>query len=176
MTRIPVPPPTEPAIDKNTGQWTQPWYQFLSQAPDVPTGFFQVDLNSSNQSVSASVTTQQVLFNHASVNPDLWFDTTTSTYTPKEPGYYFFAAFVNSPNSTAGHTNQVGIYLNDSLRARGNYISAVSTAAENSGTVSDILLLNGSSDTVKFCVFAGSTTVFGGAVDTYAYGFKIGST
>lgn len=187
MTRIPIPPPTQPAVDSETGQWTQPWYQYFSQpdftivssyatATQAPKGFFRVDLNSTNQTVSPLSTTQILNFNHEVVDTSSWYDSTTFKYTPQEPGYYQFTAQVYVPLTTAGVTAEPYILKNSTIEFFGTYVSRQSTSADSATNVVGMLFMNGTTDNVQFGVYNPSATVSGITNLTYAFGYKIGST
>lgn len=180
MTRIPVPPPTEPAIDPVTGQWTQPWYQYISQdqTPYLASGFFYVAReNDTGQVVVADQSTTIIAFTEKFVDTASWFSTTSYAYTPQEAGYYHLFCSAYTTRSATGQSIEPFIARNTSIEAGGNWIAPVTTTAGGAiKTVSAMLFLNGTTDSVQFQVACPSTLLRGLHQFTYAYGYKIGST
>lgn len=181
MTAPVLPPPTQPAIDTVTGKWTTPWYKYLSDAQTYynngrPSGFFHVNL-STHQSVVAGATTTLLTFDTEEYDTNLWFDTTTSSYTPQEAGYYQFYVQAYTTRNATGETIEPFILRNSSYEAGGVYVAVQTTTAGGSiSGASHVHYMNGTTDVVNFRVLCPSTRVVADARYTFAYGQKIGST
>jgi len=149
----------------------------IDLAPFVlPTTYFHVDRNGSNQTGLTSGANNKVLFTNKVADPAAAFDNATNfRFQPGTAGRYQFYFAVQS-NVGASDGPQAMVYKNGSVTLNGTYLGAGSVGIVNS-LVAGSVDLNGTSDYVEFYVYvpSGITAISGSAVITYAGGFRIGS-
>jgi hypothetical protein len=96
---------------------------------------------------------QVVTFDVTDINPQNYFDTATSRYTPEIAGYYNFSATLTVGQVAA--TTSVAIYKNGVQACRGTLGQAESIAT---GTITDVIYMNGTTDYVDVrCTTGGGT-------------------
>jgi hypothetical protein len=131
---------------------------------------FSVYPNSS-QSLSSGV--QKIQMAAETFDTNNCFDSTTNyRFTPTVAGYYQINALVTLGATSSSCT--IYIYKNGSVYKNGTNIAA---SAYNSSSVSDVVLLNGSTDYIEFYVGASTSLTLQGTVNnTYASGAMIRSS
>jgi hypothetical protein len=100
---------------------------------------------------------QVITFDVADINPQNYFDTATSRYTPLIAGYYNFSAVMSVTQNTA--TASVAFFKNGVQVARGTLGQSESTAT---GTIADVIYMNGTTDyvDVRCTTGGGPSTIF----------------
>lgn len=139
----------------------------LSSAP----GYFHVDRNGSNQTVTATAVSK-IQFNNKVSDASGWFDAVTNfRFTPQAAGTWLIICKCSSTGGTADNAI-AHIYKNGAVAFRGSYTQA-GGANNTDSIVAALVTFNGSTDYVEGFAYSPTVTIVGTVSQTYMQGIKL---
>jgi hypothetical protein len=135
------------------------WRIVSFEYPGLQAGAIAFSVSKTTAQTVPANSEQVVTFDVADINPQNYFDTVTSRYTPEIAGYYNFSATLTV--STVTITASVAIYKNGTQMCRGTCGQSESSAT---GTITDVIYMNGTTDyvDVRCTTGGGSGPIFTG--------------
>ena len=134
-------------------------------------GYFHVDRNASNQTVTAGAITK-VQFNNKVSDPSSWFDAVTNfRFNPQTVGTWLIICKCSS-TGVAGDSAIAHIYKNGAVLFRGTYTQAGNTNTPDS-IAAGFVTFNGSTDYIEGFIYSPTVTVNGAVSQTYMQGIKL---
>jgi hypothetical protein len=130
------------------------WRIISFEYPGIQAGSIAFSVSKTTSQTVPTATTQVIAFDVADLNPQNYFDTTTSRYQPEIAGYYNFSATLTVSIVTA--TATVIIAKNGITQVQGTCGQAESFAT---GTVTDVIYMNGTTDYVDMRCAAGGANM-----------------
>jgi hypothetical protein len=129
------------------------WRIISFEYPGLQAGAIAFAVSKTTAQTVPANSEQVVTFDVADINPQNYFDTVTSRYTPEIAGYYNFSATLTVSSVTI--TTSVAIYKNGIQACRGTCGQSESSAT---GTITDVIYMNGTTDYVDVrCTTGGGT-------------------
>jgi hypothetical protein len=129
------------------------WRIISFEYPGLQAGAIAFAVSKTTAQTVPANSEQVVTFDVADINPQNYFDTVTSRYTPEIAGYYNFSATLTVSSVTI--TTSVAIYKNGIQACRGTCGQSESNAT---GTITDVIYMNGTTDYVDMrCTTGGGT-------------------
>lgn len=160
------------------GAWA-PMLDDILRAIDANMAIVKLDMNGTSQTVTTAPNFIKILFSHAVIDTQGWFDSTNHTIKPTVPCTLLIALFTGVDDGNSGtmiRSALPAIYKNNSVTAYGSEAFMTSaTIHQGRGAAFDIITFDGTSDFVDGRVYCptGANTIMGDTASTRMFAIRL---